>query len=263
MRDDCQSGAPGPSCPRMSSALLPLPPDEAHVWYLLSDEIRDPDLLASYERLLTPEEHARRARYVFEKNRHEYLLTRALARTVLSRYVAVAPEDWRFTPGSHGKPEITSPRVEAKVSFNLSNTDGMVACLCALDRDVGVDVEDIERRGETTGVADRFFSPSEVAALHALPAEAQVDRFFDYWTLKESYIKARGLGLALPLAQFSFTIAPDSIRIAFDPRLEDDPASWQFMQRSPTRRHRLAAAVRRGPGPELRFVVQKVVPLVT
>lgn len=245
----------------MTSTLLPLPPDEAHLWYLLSDEIHDPDRLASYERLLTPDEHARRARYVFERNRHEYLLTRALVRTVLSRYVPVAPEAWRFTPAAHGKPEIASPRDIPPLSFNLTNTDGLIACLVAFDRDVGVDVEDTQRKGETTGVADRFFSPSEVADLRGLPAEAQVDRFFDYWTLKEAYIKARGLGLALPLAQFSFTLEPERVRIAFDPRLEDDPASWQFMQQSPTARHRLAAAVRRGSGPDLRFVVRKVVPL--
>ena len=70
--------------------------------------------------------------------------------------------------------------------------------------------------------------------------------FFDYWTLKEAYIKARGLGLALPLGQFTFIRTPDAApAIAFAPELHDDPASWQFAQFWPTRDHRMAVAVRR------------------
>ena len=70
-------------------------------------------------------------------------------------------------------------------------------------RDVGVDVEHINRT-LTHDVAERFFSPQEVADLRALPEDEQPVVFFDYWTLKEAYIKARGLGLALPLGQFTF-----------------------------------------------------------
>ena len=84
---------------------------------------------------------------------------------------------------------------------------------------MGVDVEDTERSGETVEIADQFFSPLEAAALRALPADRQRARFFDYWTLKEAYIKARGMGLAIPLEQFSFLLDdwPAPIRVAFDP----------------------------------------------
>src|SRR4029078_6585429 len=115
--------------------------------------------------------------------------------------------------------------------------------------DVGVDVEDRTRKGETVQIADRFFSPVEVAALRALPEERQRERFFDYWTLKEAYIKARGMGLAIPLDQFSFLLEPDMpIRIAFDPRLADDPLAWQFEQFALGGSHQTSAAVRRGAG---------------
>jgi len=94
----------------------------------------------------------------------------------------------------------------------------MVACLIAPSQESGIDVENVERPGETIEVADRYFSCFESAALRALPVEAQHRRFFEYWTLKEAYIKARGLGLSLPLEQFSFHIEADRpVRISFDP----------------------------------------------
>jgi 4'-phosphopantetheinyl transferase len=86
--------------------------------------------------------------------------------------------------------------------------------------------------------------------------------FFDYWTLKESYIKARGLGLALPLGQFTFLRPPGAApTIEFAPELHDDAASWQFAQFWPSANHRMAVAVRRR-GEDLPISVSDVVPEV-
>lgn len=241
---------------------LELPRGEAHLWYVRCDDVKDPTLLAAYEALLAPEERARKARYVFEKNRHEYLLTRALCRGVLSRYEAVPPAAWTFSANSHGRPAIASPDARGLL-FNLSNTTGLIACLVARDREIGVDVEDTGRRSETVAIADRFFSPTEVAALHAVPEARQKDRFFDYWTLKEAYIKARGMGLAIPLDHFSFLIEEgQSIRIAFAPALPDDAESWQFTQHRPTPAHLISTAVRRKDEPDVRIVVRRTIPLI-
>jgi 4'-phosphopantetheinyl transferase len=241
---------------------LDLPRDEAHLYYALEDQIREPVLLAAYEALLTPEERARKQRYYFEKNRHEYLITRALVRSVLSRYARVPPAAWTFSANSWGCPAIAAPEGTG-LRFNLSNTRGLVCCLVARDRDIGVDVEDVDREGETVAIADRFFSPSEVEELCAQPEPQRRPRFFDYWTLKEAYIKARGMGLAIPLDHFSFRIAPGRpIGIAFDPRLEDDPASWQFEQLRPTPSHLVSLAIRRGAEAPLRVVARRVTPLL-
>ena len=146
------------------------------------------------------------------------------------------------------------------LSFNLTNTEGLIACLIARDRELGVDVEDTQRRGETVSIADRFFSPSEVKDLHAVPEASKRDRFFDYWTLKEAYIKARGFGLALPLGDFAFRLDPPRApTIAFEPALDDDPSTWQFLQEWPTQQHRLALAVRR-TGRDLSVRMREVVP---
>jgi 4'-phosphopantetheinyl transferase len=239
-----------------------IPRGEAHLYFALEDQIREPALLAAYEALLTPEERARKQRYYFEKNRHEFLLTRALVRTVLSRYAPVRPSAWAFSANEWGCPAIATPE-GAGLRFNLSNTKGLVCCLVATDRDVGVDVEDTEREGDTVSIADRFFSPTEVAELHSLPEERRRARFFDYWTLKEAYIKARGMGLAIPLDHFSFLLASERpIGIAFDPLLPDDPASWQFEQIRPTSSHLISLAIRRKTEANLRVIARRVTPLL-
>ena len=124
-----------------------------------------------------------------------------------------------------------------------------------------MDVEHIHR-ALTHHVPERFFSPEEVADLRALPPEEQDVVFFDYWTLKESYIKARGLGLTLPLGQFTFHRIPGRApTISFAPALHDDPSSWQFAQFWPTRDHRMAVAVRR-TGSDLPIDVESHLPEV-
>lgn len=248
----------------MTQALgLALDPSEVHVWWVRADALSDPDLLRTYEELLCPAERERHARYVFPHGRHEYLVTRALARTCLSRYASVPPAAWVFEPNRWGRPEITSPVLEPPLRFNLTNTRGLVACVVARDREVGLDVEDVTRPRATVGVADRFFARSEVEALHRLPEHDQPGRFFEYWTLKESYIKARGMGLALPLGAFAFHLDPPSPpRISFDARIEDDAASWQFEQLRPTERHLMAVAIRRRGEADLTVVTRECVPRI-
>lgn len=213
-----------------------------------------------YLQLLSPDEHERMARFVFERDRLRFLLTRALVRTTLSRYAPVAPADWHFIANAHGRPEIVDrPAGVPDLRFNLSHTDGLIACAVTIGREVGIDVEHVGRR-LTQDVAARFFAPAEVAHLQSLPADQQEREFFDYWTMKEAYIKARGFGLALPLGDFAFHFAPDQPpTITIEPSLQDDPATWQFQQDWPTPIHRQGLAIRR-TGDDLPVRMRQVVP---
>ncbi|MCC7367464.1 MAG: 4'-phosphopantetheinyl transferase superfamily protein [Chloroflexi bacterium] len=236
---------------------LALPPGEAHLWQTAPDAPAGADLLAAYDALLSPAERARNRRFVFERHRRQDLVTRALVRTVLSTYCpTVEPAAWEFAAGPFGRPFVAGPMAQTGLSFNLSHTDGMIVCLVAAEREIGVDVEDTARNSATVEIADRYFSSDEVHRLRRLPLAAQPSRFFDIWTLKEAYIKARGLGLHLPLDQFTLSLqeggpghvnGPNGpcIGISFGPGIEDDPASWQLRILSLTARHRCAVAIRR------------------
>jgi 4'-phosphopantetheinyl transferase len=220
--------------------------------------------LSACRELLSENEIAKSKRFHFQRDRRRYLVTRALVRSVLSRYAAVDPRAWAFRENEYGRPEIAGPAGVSKLRFNVSHTDGFIACLVGLDRDLGVDVENVRRRGQTVEIADRCFSPTEVDELRRQPPHAQRTRFFEYWTLKEAYIKARGMGLSIRLEEFSFHIEDGRpIRISFGPRLHDDPASWQFWVFRPTDHHILAAGIRRGDEPDLSTVLKPCVPLVS
>lgn len=219
-------------------------------------------MLSAYEQLMTPDEREKQRRFYFERHRHTCLVTRALCRTTLSRYARIDPRDWRFDENRYGRPHIRPGLCDRPIRFNLAHTEGLIACAVTLDREVGVDVEFIHRRGETVTLADRYFSASEVRDLHAVPAPEQRERFFHYWTLKESYIKARGLGLQVPLQQFSFHLLDESpIQISFDPKLSDNPNRWQFRLLRPTRRHVLALGVNHPRDQELAVSVAWTTPL--
>lgn len=237
-----------------------LSPDIIQLWFAFPDDISDEHLLSRYEQLLTEEERVQWQRFYFARHRHQYLVTRALVRSTLSCYADIAPADWRFSRNRYGKPEIMPGLVDMPIRFNLSHTDGLVICGVVLHHDLGVDVEYRERKNAGLNVAEHYFSAREVDALCKLPVSEQRNRFFDYWTLKEAYIKARGMGLSLPLDQFSFHIEGNRPPgISFDDRLADHPQHWQFWRLKPTEQHVAAVAVKSPVN--LMLSMRQVVPL--
>jgi 4'-phosphopantetheinyl transferase len=226
-------------------------PGVVHLYSLVDDEAAHGPLPAVCETLLTPPEAERLARLRVPAVRRELLASRTFVRHVLSRYAPVRPADWRFVLGSHGRPEIVPTPGVPPLRFNLSHTRGMLAMAVALGHDVGVDVEGTTRDVGDARLARRFFAGSEADDVSARDGDDRRERFFAYWTLKEAYIKARGLGLAIPLDQFWFHLEPEPPRIGFDPALGDDPAWWRFERWREGPRHALAVAVRVAPGQAL------------
>ena len=203
------------------------------LWLTEDPAVSDAALLAEYQRWLSPEEQARHQRFRFERHRHQFLVSRALLRTVLADLMACEPTDIRYRLNKWGKPALDLPGADDLV-FNLSHTDGLIVLAVAhgfRNLELGVDVEHLGRKAETGRLAERYFSPRECADLLALDEAGQRGRFFDLWTLKEAYIKAVGMGLAIPLDAFSFSFDQDRINIAFSGvRAGDDPRRWQFAQ---------------------------------
>jgi len=192
-----------------------------HVYVTTVAEARASGALERYRARLTSEERARHARMRPDPRGDEFLVGRALAHHALHRQ---APGDHVFEAGPHGR-----LAVAGGPPFNLSHAEGVVVCAVA-GADVGVDVEKVDERRTEPGIWQNYFAPFEVAALAALPEAARCERFFRYWTLKEAYIKARGLGLSIPLQDFWFLLDEGPVRIQFAPALKDDPARWRFAQ---------------------------------
>ena len=204
---------------------------------------------------LDEEERRRHARISSERQRLEYLAAHALLRACLSRFAAPTPEAWRFVQDEHGCPSLAPELGCGWLRFSLAHTAGLVVVAVARDRAVGVDAEDCERPLDRAVVTRRFFAPAEGAGLDALATEElRRERFFALWTLKEAYLKARGLGLALSLDSVVFDLddvagGAGSLREPRTAAVVGRPA-WQFARFSPTPRHRVAACVARAAGDE-------------
>jgi 4'-phosphopantetheinyl transferase len=105
----------------------------------------------------------------------------------------------------------------------------------------------------------RFFAPAEAAALASLPASEQQVRFYEYWTVKEAYLKARGLGLALPLDGFAVSFPPNAPPTIAFTSIDDRPERWQLFLAEPCEGFRLALAIDR-EGSDVPIVLREYLP---
>jgi 4'-phosphopantetheinyl transferase len=226
--------------------VTPLGDADVHVHYCFTHAITDDEHGASLE-VLSADERARASRFVFAPDARAFVAAHALVRRALSLYVDVAPPRWVLTQNSYGKPRLFDTPDGESLQFNLSHTRGLVACAVARRSELGIDVEPIQTRVAPLELAQRFFSPAEVAELRACVDQDRQIRFVEIWTLKEAFIKALGLGLSHPLDSFSFR-RDDPARVGFEAPAGHDPSAWQFALFAPTPDYRLSVGVRRPKG---------------
>jgi 4'-phosphopantetheinyl transferase len=183
----------------------PLTADKVHVWRIAL-EVGDP-LLSRLREILADDERQRADRFYFEKDRRHFTAARGVMRILLAGYLACRPEEVRFTYTNYGKPRLAD---ESNLRFNLTHSHGLALLAVTRGREIGVDVERLRyMEGDGEPLAQRFFSPREVAVLRSLPPQLRREAFFHCWTRKEAYIKANGKGLSLPLDQFDVSLHPD------------------------------------------------------
>jgi 4'-phosphopantetheinyl transferase len=264
LRHNCVSSHIGPWPPTPTPRTnLDLSSGRVDLWLLFESQAEDvAELTMPYRALLTEAEREREQAFHFARDRHRYLLTRTLVRTVLSRYAPIAARDWRFIPDRYGRPLIVNSHASVSgLSFNISHTGGLIVLTVTHLSAVGVDVEAMQRDA-FDGIASRHFSASEFAALKALPDRLQSGRFFELWTLKESYIKARGMGLSIPLNKLSFNLDGHPRTVRFDDDFDDVPTLWKFYQLQLSDRHTAALCLQQGNGEVPTLTCRQVVPLV-
>jgi 4'-phosphopantetheinyl transferase len=245
---------------------LELGSEACHVWFVFQDRARGAALLDTYRQLLTEQERSGGLRFHFPEDRHRYLLTRALVRTVLSLYAPVSPTEWSFAANAHGRPEIANgAKSAAGLSFNVSHSRGIVMMGVSRHRVIGVDAENVRQSAASMDMAEQFCSRNEIAELCREPDEKRrSERLLEIWTLKEAYVKARGVGLSMPLDQISFLLpGRRGIEIAFDTGVTDQPENWAFWMLSPSVDHQAAVCVARSDAPAVALVVRSAIPLVS
>jgi len=180
--------------------------EEVHVWRAALDV--QATQVQSLRRTLTADERARAERFHFQKDRKHFIVARGLLRTILGRYLDVASRQLRFSYSPYGKPSLASEFNGDALCFNLSHANGLALFAVTRGRQLGIDIERVRADLADEQVAEQFFSLREVAELRTFSGSVRSLAFFNCWTRKEAYIKARGEGLSLPLDQFDVSLAP-------------------------------------------------------
>jgi 4'-phosphopantetheinyl transferase len=188
---------------------MPLPgPELIHVWRLSISSAPIDELLP----ILNDDERARAARFAFRKDHNQFVAVRGWLRRLLGAYLRQPPPELRFTYGAAGKPQLDCRCGVGPVDlrFNVSHSHDMALLAFAVGRDVGIDVEYIDNQVDVLELARTCFSPAERRLLQARVSEERLACFFRFWTAKESYIKALGGGLSIPLDAFTVDLRPDT-----------------------------------------------------
>lgn len=205
-------------------------PNEVHVWRARLDVAWS----WTMDEALTLEDRARADRFRFESDRRKFCVARSSLRTILGRYLKIKPGRLQMETGEYGKPFFKNRRETLGLRFNLSHSNQLALIAVTRDREVGVDIEYMRGDFVTDEVATHFFSPAEVAQFQTVPGELKTRSFFNCWTRKEAYIKARGEGMYCPLDQFDVSLMPGERARLLASRVDSGESNrWSFEELHP------------------------------
>ncbi|HKY26788.1 MAG TPA: 4'-phosphopantetheinyl transferase superfamily protein [Pyrinomonadaceae bacterium] len=192
---------------------------EVHIWRVSVSQAQSS--VTHLSRLLDEEESKRAARFHFERDRVRFIVARGGLRIILGQYLKIDPAVIEFSYSAHGKPALSRAHSDSVIKFNLAHSHDLALYAFSPKRELGIDVEHMRPEVAGDDIAKRFFAAPEVDALRSLSAERRLEAFFNCWTRKEAYIKARGEGLTFPLSNFVVSMTPG------------EPASLLTVQDSP------------------------------
>lgn len=217
---------------------------EVHVWRTAL--ALPPDEMQQLRAWLSPDEQQRAERMRIGQVRDRFVASRGRQREILAAYLSQSPKELCFEYGDLGKPRLASSAANEKLFFNLSNSHDLALVAVSRDRELGVDVEFVDRRSDNEAIANRFFADREKRALAAAPAEQRRVLFFKCWTRKEAVLKALGVGLTVSLDRIEVSPDDDCRLLAIDIRL-GSPKDWTLVDLVPAERYAAAVAFRDGP----------------
>jgi 4'-phosphopantetheinyl transferase len=222
---------------------------QIHLWLFIPGSGLTAGQLSTYRSIMDSGERDAEAFFVHLEDRHRYVATRAILRLVLSRYCDKQPSDWHFERTYYGRPFIANPAPdEQHLHFNLSHSRSAIAIAVSRNSFLGVDIEESPYCQSYMEIAETCCSAREMADLQSIPPDLQAQRFVEYWTLKEAYIKACGKGHTIPVEGVTFSFpAPGRLILTAGTRPHDQTSNWWFWQGRPTEKHVVAVCARCTP----------------
>jgi 4'-phosphopantetheinyl transferase len=188
----------------------------------------NPDQLFYYK-YISDDEIEKSRRFYFEKDQRRFVQSHAILRMILAEIIKIPPRNIEFLMNPFGKPYIMRRSDQPEVFFNLSHSEAGVLIAVSEGYECGVDIEYQKEDIPSREIAGHFFSENELKIFLALPQDQQKEAFFNCWTRKEAFIKAKGKGLSIPLDSFDVSLAPDEPARLLQSRLESDDIQQWFL----------------------------------
>ncbi|APF18131.1 4'-phosphopantetheinyl transferase [Caldithrix abyssi DSM 13497] len=189
--------------------------NEIHVWLLPVEHSE------RFMPFLSADERHRAQKFRVPSARAQFVVSRAALRLLIAAYCQLDPAKIQFKLNSHGKPYLENH----PIFFNVSHSYDWALIGLSPKFEIGIDIEKMRPDLNLPQLAGRFFSADEVEQLNSLPSHLYAEGFFNAWTRKEAYIKARGKGLAIPLSGFSVSLKPSEPAVLKS--TEHDPQALQ------------------------------------
>jgi 4'-phosphopantetheinyl transferase len=208
------------------------------------------DLIADAARYVSQDEIQRADRLLDPRKRDRFLACRGLLREILGNYLGLQPERLHFAVGANGKPFLAANSANnSRLHFNLSHSGTLFLLAIAADREVGIDIERLRDDTPFHDIARLAFSPREQDKLFAIPHHLQRSAFYRCWTRKEAYMKACGMGFALPSNSFTVSLLPSTPANFI---LPDETPGWHIVDIAVPEDYSAALAVQ-GHNPFIRL----------
>jgi 4'-phosphopantetheinyl transferase len=228
--------------------------DTVGIWFCPNEGLDEATSTLLARHWLDEHERETAGRFLFDRDRRQYLVAHCLVRRVLSLETGIPEAEAVLWRSSRGRPFLQTPPGGLpgggrELDFNLSHAHGFNVVAVARDCRVGIDIERLDRGGERgfDWIVESF-APEERSYLAGLTAGGRRDRAtLRRWTLKEAYAKARGLGLGLPFDSFAFELDEEQGVVGFRPPDGDSADRWCFTELAPRPQVLVSLAVERRP----------------
>jgi 4'-phosphopantetheinyl transferase len=200
-----------------------LSPGEIHLWQV-STHITAADF-EEYESVLSEVELSKVLFFKSKQAKESYIASQGALRFLLSQYLGIAPNLVKLGRQKKGKPFSLD---DQGLHFNLSNSGKLVVIAFSRDSELGIDIEKLRPLPDLDEMIETNFTSREIKFINTKPEE-RLRRFFRFWTVKESYLKAIGEGMRLAPENIEFLLEKESIKLLSVKGIFEQEA-WNFKE---------------------------------
>ncbi len=166
--------------------------------------------------LLSEDETQRAARYRFDKHRNRFITGRGTIRQILAAKGNCSPREISFELNQYGKPALAKPEPTRYIQFNASSSETLGAIAISNAVPLGLDIEKVKSTNaqDYDGIVKNQFTSLEYDWYQKHDNRDRIRVFFEFWTCKEAYLKALGIGLSGKLDSFSINLEGAEPRVS-------------------------------------------------